>query len=108
MAAKYLAAAGNEVVSTWHDQVLEAPPGECWRLSESQKQEIANREIEEIQECDVLIVLSGNTGQGHAFEAGYALGLGKQVRCVPIVRHSTSETLFFFNSHGNFRRLEEE
>jgi nucleoside 2-deoxyribosyltransferase len=70
--------AGHIVTSTWH----EADPFDSANdkhLSRDQQRLHAETCIVEVQEAANVVVLAHPGGRGHVFEAGYAMGLGKNV-----------------------------
>ena len=77
-AASWLAnrAGGDRITSTWID---EAGAGQT-----SDHSELAQRCVTEIAEADFLLLYCepGEIQKGATIEAGIALGLGKEVRCV--------------------------
>lgn len=83
---------GAKVVSDWHNHGKLSQDG---TLNDIKKREIADIEFEQIDSCDIMIVLQYGSGQGHACEMGYALGAKKQVYLVSDYQYGT---LFFHAS----------
>lgn len=70
--ARELSESGFRVVSTWHE-----PGNDDMPLSAQ-----AERDLSEIEECRYLVHFTGGGKGGRIFEAGYALGYGKDLLIV--------------------------
>lgn len=86
--AKFLREKGNEVYAPMEHQVEDAwtLPNHIWA------REVFNKDIEAIQECDVVVCLYYGlySDSGTAWECGYAYGIGKPVDLVNLAGQELS------------------
>jgi nucleoside 2-deoxyribosyltransferase len=82
----YLREHGFEVTSTWHTEPHD-PNVQLHEVTGSEREELARRDIDEIDAADTLLLLTqkpttATVRGGRHVEFGYALGKGKNLICV--------------------------
>lgn len=89
---------GITVVSEW----LYEPPGKTFQeLEPSEARVLANRDLENIRDCDIFVYFCGDTGGGGKdFEMGYAHYIAKEILVIGTPRniyHFLPECVFCDN-----------
>lgn len=87
---------GHNIISTWIDEAEEGQTNDY--------SELACRCITEIKKCDILLLYCkpGEVLKGALIEAGAALALGKEIRCV-----GSCESLSrIFIKHNKWRQFQ--
>ena len=70
-AAVRIKRAGHVIVSKW-----------IWFPDDMPRQEMANRDIEDVAKCDILVEITGSGKGGRHVEFGYALAFDKQLAII--------------------------